>query len=137
MNRLYQSDYCLQLLCILMLGSICLIIPDHAAGQEAAIKRTEVSGAVKDVNGQGLAGATVRSKNGPQATSTDINGKFKLNVTGANPVLIVSFIGYISKEVPVEGNATSLDVILNADQGELAQVAVVGYGTQSKKDVTG
>lgn len=137
MNRLYQSGYCLQLLCILMLGSICLIIPDHAAGQEAAIKRTEVSGSIKDVNGQGLAGATVRSKNGPQATSTDINGKFKLNVTGANPVLIVSFIGYLTKEVPVEGDATSMDITLNADQGELAQVAVVGYGTQSKKDVTG
>src|SRR6478735_3878557 len=112
MNRLLQSSYCLLLLFVLMPGSICLLIPNHAAAQEAGIKRTEITGTVKDINGQGLAGATVRSKNGPQATSTDMNGKFKLNVTGSNPVLIVSFIGYLTKEVPIEGNTTFNEITL-------------------------
>lgn len=142
MNRLHPSRYCLQLLCIFLFGSFCLISPgtalaEHAPGNIPGIKRVEITGTVKDDKGQALAGATVRSKHGPQATSTDANGNFKLNVTGANPVLVVSSVGYLTREVPLEENATFVEIVLTADQTELAQVSVVGYGTQRKRDITG
>src|SRR6476620_3784731 len=100
MNRLYLSKYCPPFLFILMLCGICLINPANAmgrppAGDVADINRTEVTGTVKDANGQGLAGATIRSKNGPQATSSDANGNFKLHLTEDNPVRVVSFVGYL------------------------------------------
>ena len=138
MNRLYQSKYCVLFLFVLMLGSICLISQANAAGnQQPGTKKSEINGTVKDAGGQGLAGATVKSRNGSQATSTDANGNFKLNLSETNPVLVISFVGYLAREVPVEANDTFIEIILTADQTELAPVAVVGYGTQNKKDITG
>jgi TonB-dependent starch-binding outer membrane protein SusC len=142
MNKIYLSKRCLQLLFALVFGSICFFSPgnvlaENVAGHEAGFnKRPPVSGTVKDaVSGQPLIGATIKIKGGTKSTSTDANGSFTIAAPDDNAVLQVSYIGYITQEVPVTGGR--VDILLKPDQVELAQVAVVGYGTQNKRDITG
>ena len=99
--------------------------------------RLPVSGTITDATtGTPLAGANVAVKGGSQATITDSKGSFTLDVPGANSVLVISFVGYVSQEILVGNNGT-IDVALQPSTADLAQVVVVGYGTQNKKDITG
>lgn len=65
-----------------------------------------------------------------------MNGNFTLNVTGRQPVLVISYIGYVTTEVNVSGRAF-VEVVLQEDVAAPDEVVVVGYGTMRKKDVTG
>ncbi|WP_169727975.1 SusC/RagA family TonB-linked outer membrane protein [Adhaeribacter aquaticus] len=96
-----------------------------------------VSGTVKDgANGEALPGVTLLVKGTSNGTVTDVDGAFKLQVTNANAVLVVSYIGYTTQEVPVN-NKTTLNIALQTDAKALEEVVVVGYGTVRKSDVTG
>ncbi|HYG38052.1 MAG TPA: TonB-dependent receptor [Cytophagales bacterium] len=97
---------------------------------------TVISGTVKDDEGEPLPGVSVVIKGTTLGTVTDIEGKYSLNVTDDNSVLVFSFIGYSSQEVAVNGR-TIIDVTLLEDVTALSEVVVVGYGTQKKSDVTG
>jgi len=81
-----------------------------------------------------IVGATIKFKGRTGGAITDANGAFSLR---ANPtdVLIVSFLGYRPQEVTV-GTQTSLAIVLQPDVSNLNEVVVVGYGTQTKKDLT-
>ncbi|MDJ1483871.1 TonB-dependent receptor [Cytophagaceae bacterium YF14B1] len=94
-----------------------------------------VSGTVKDSGGEGIPGASVLIKGTTTGTTTDSNGKFTLSAPD-NAVLVVAFVGYEKVEVPVN-NQSEINVTLQSSTTELAQVVVVGYGTQRKVDVTG
>lgn len=97
-----------------------------------------VSGTVKDADGNILPGATIQIKGTETGTISDDLGKYTINIpagqTGA--VLVFSFLGFQSKEVPV-GNQTTLDVTLSNDDQELDEVVVIGYGSARKADLTG
>ena len=96
----------------------------------------KVSGTVKDASDQGpLIGVGVNVKGGTAATQTDVNGNFTINAP-ANGVLVFSYIGYNTVEIPVN-NRTAIAVALTGSLNELEQVVVVGYGTQRKRDLTG
>ncbi len=95
----------------------------------------QVTGKVTDENGVGLQGASIRIKGSNTGTSTDNAGAFSLNVAD-NAVLVISYIGYESKEIPV-GGRTNITVQLSPSIKTAEQVVVVGYGTQRKIDVTG
>jgi TonB-dependent SusC/RagA subfamily outer membrane receptor len=112
-----------------LLMLLCLI-PLWAFGQNAVVK-----GLVKDTNGDGIIGASVLQKGTTNGTVTDLDGNFTLNVP-KNSVLQVSFIGYKTTEVPVEGKS-SLTITLVEDSKALEEVVVIGYGTARKSDVTG
>lgn len=95
-----------------------------------------VTGKVTDANtGQALGGATVSIKGSKKSTSTDAAGSYRIDA-GANAVLVFSFVGYTPQEISVNG-AGVVDAALKPATGDLAQVVVMGYGSQSKKDVTG
>jgi len=96
----------------------------------------DIWGKVTDENGLGLPGVNILEKGTSNGTSTDADGSYKLNVRDRNAVLVVSFVGYIAKEITV-GNNTSLDVMLLPDLKALEEVVVVGYGTMKKRDMTG
>ncbi|RAJ11114.1 TonB-linked SusC/RagA family outer membrane protein [Chitinophaga skermanii] len=96
----------------------------------------QVSGTVKNDRGESLPGVIVREKGTSSGAASNETGKFTVNVTGANPTLIFSFIGYNTLEVPVNGRAT-IDVTLQVSEKTLDQVVVVGYGTMRKSDITG
>ncbi len=94
-----------------------------------------VTGKVTDDKGEGLPGVTVRVKNGTQGTATDVNGNFSLDAP-AGATLIISSVGYTTKEVAVN-DQTTLNVSLASDTQQLSEAVVVGYLTQERQNVTG
>lgn len=95
-----------------------------------------VTGIVRDASsGDPAIGVTVKVKGTSTGTITGTDGRFSLRAPD-NGTLVFSSIGYESTEVPVNGQ-TSLTVSIKPSAQELAQVVVVGYGTQRKVDVTG
>ncbi len=94
-----------------------------------------VSGKVVSASGDPLSGATVKVKGSTLGTSTDSAGNFTLSVP-EEAVLVASFVGYQSQELPVAGGSR-LTFTLQALPGSLNEVVVIGYGTARKKDLTG
>lgn len=95
-----------------------------------------VKGKVVDEKNEPVIGATVMLKGTNRATMTDVNGNFTLNIEEAGSVLVVSFIGYNTKELIV-GAQTELSIVLLPETQALEEVVVVGYGTQKKVNLTG
>lgn len=95
-----------------------------------------VTGTVKDETGAPIPGVNIVIKGTTQGTVTDTDGNFTISVPSGDAVLVFSFIGYTSQEVPLNGQ-TTLSVTMAQDAQTLSEVVVVGYGTQEKKDVTG
>ncbi|MDR0833944.1 MAG: TonB-dependent receptor [Candidatus Symbiothrix sp.] len=101
----------------------------------AFAQSVQVSGTVLDADGE-IIGASVVEKGKPgNGTSTDVNGHYSLNVP-SNATLVVSYLGYTTQEVPVNGR-TSINITLKTDEKLLDEVVVVGYGTMKKSDLTG
>ncbi|MEP6712724.1 MAG: TonB-dependent receptor, partial [Ferruginibacter sp.] len=95
----------------------------------------KITGKITDENGGALQGASVKIKGSTLGTSTGNDGMFSLNVPD-NALLIISYIGYEAKEVPV-GGRTEINVQLLPSIKTVDQVVVVGYGTQRRRDLTG
>lgn len=106
------------------------------APKSAQQKGTAISGVVKDKSGETIIGANVVIKGTTSGTITNVDGQFVLSGTSAKDILLVSYIGYLSKEVPVE-NQQTFNITLLEDAQKLEEVVVVGYGTTKRKDVTG
>ncbi|MFD1144161.1 SusC/RagA family TonB-linked outer membrane protein [Larkinella insperata] len=87
-------------------------------------------------SGEPLPGVSVVIKGTTQGTNTDNAGKYTLRLPNANATLVISFIGYLSQEVAVNGRS-AVDVRLEVDTKSLEEVVVVGYGTQEKVNLTG
>lgn len=100
-------------------------------------QQLKVSGTVTDVKGDAVIGATVKVKGGGSSASaiTDIDGRFTVNVS-SDATLTVSYIGYATQDVPVNGRR-QLNIVLNEDNEMLDELVVVGYGTMKKSDLTG
>ncbi|MFT3932876.1 MAG: SusC/RagA family TonB-linked outer membrane protein [Chitinophagaceae bacterium] len=97
----------------------------------------DVHGKVTNANGEPVAGASVYVKGSPSTgTVTDVNGLYKLSVSKPNAVLVFSFVGMETTEVPLAGK-TEVSISLKAVASQQEEVVVVGYGTQKKKDLTG
>lgn len=96
----------------------------------------QVSGTITDETGQSLPGVNILEKGTTSGTVSDIDGKYTLDVQDENAVLVFSFIGYETQEIPVNGRST-LNVTLFEDVQALDEVVVVGYGTQKKVNLTG
>ncbi|GAA5219414.1 TonB-dependent receptor [Membranihabitans marinus] len=95
-----------------------------------------VSGKVVDTDGEPLIGVNVMVKGSTTGTSTDFNGQFSLNDVEEQAVLVFSYIGYVTTEMPVAGKST-MNVTLMADVQTLDELVVVGYGSQKKVNLTG
>lgn len=108
-------------------------VPSTAPVRKAVVT---VQGTVKDDAGQSLPGVNVLEKGTTNGTVTDPGGRFSLGVEGPNSVLVFSFIGYQTQEVPV-GTQSEFDITLASDVKALDEVVIVGYGTEQKKDLTG
>ncbi|WP_406683810.1 TonB-dependent receptor [Seonamhaeicola sp. MEBiC1930] len=99
------------------------------------ILQQEIHGTVKDSNGMPLAGATVLEKGTTNGAQTDFDGNFTLKLTSSNPILEVSYLGYLTKEIVVR-NQIEIAIALEEDVSQLEEVVVVGYGTQKKVNLT-
>ncbi|TYA84308.1 TonB-dependent receptor [Seonamhaeicola marinus] len=96
----------------------------------------QVTGTVFDEYGQPLPGANVLEKGTTNGAQTDFDGKFTIRVNNENATLVVSYLGFDPKEVPVNGQA-NVQITLKENLAELDEVVVVGYGTQKKETVVG
>ncbi len=96
----------------------------------------KVTGVVVDGTGEPVIGANVVVKGTTNGTITDFDGNYTIEGVSANDVLVISYIGYLSQEIPV-GNQSMIKVTLKEDTQTLDEVVVVGYGTMKKSDVTG
>ncbi|MDH4460087.1 MAG: TonB-dependent receptor [Flectobacillus sp.] len=95
-----------------------------------------ISGRVTAANSQdGLPAVTISVQGTKTGTLTDNSGKYSIAVSGSNAVLVFSSVGYVSLEKKV-GTQQQIDVQLEADIKQLGEVVVVGYGTQSRKNLT-
>lgn len=94
-----------------------------------------ISGTIVDGNGEPVVGANVLEKGTSNGTITDLDGRFTLTVD-PKAILKVSYIGYLTKEVPVN-NQKIIQIVLIEDSQALDEVVVVGYGTVRKADLAG
>jgi len=95
-----------------------------------------VSGIVtNDEDGSPLPGVSVLVKGTSTGTVTDVDGRYKLNVS-ADAILVFSFVGFQTQEVTV-GSQSVIDIVMSPDIQQLGEVVVVGYGTSIRQDLTG
>ena len=112
--------------------------PQRTETQNA--KKTErsgkVTGVVTDGNGEPLIGAGVMLKGTKIGTTTDIDGRFSINVKGDGGVLEVSYINFVTQDIPIKG-MSNIHITLQEDAMSIQETIVVGYGTQKKESVVG
>lgn len=116
-----------------MLRSLLAVLTIFFAFTARAQSVTGRVTSVSDPNG--LPGVNVVVKGTAQGVITDIEGRFTLDVP-PNSILIFSFVGYKSTEIPYTGQAT-LDVVLEDEAKELSEIVVMGYSSIEKRDITG
>lgn len=104
---------------------------------ERITQQITVNGYVTDAEtGEPMPGVNIQVKGSIVGVITNTEGKYTINVTNQEAVLVFSFIGYKSNEVSV-GNRRTIDLALSPEITGLDEVVVIGYGTMKKKDVTG
>lgn len=115
----------------LTLSANATAAPQQTAASDAI---STVIGVVTDASGEPLIGATILLKGSSTGAATDLDGNFSLKAK-KGATLIVSYIGYTTKEVKFTGEP--LNIVLTEDSAVLDEVVVVGYGTQKKATMTG
>lgn len=99
------------------------------------VQQLPVKGTVIDENGLPLPGASVLEQGTSNAVSTDMEGNFTINVSSPDAIIVISFMGYTEQKITAKQNNTNIKLVPAAN--ELQELVVVGYGTTSKKDLTG
>ena len=118
-------------------AALALVICFLTAARAGDALAQEVQGTVTDAaNGEAIVGANVAIKGTTQGTVTGADGQYTLSLPSDDVVLVFSFIGYITQEIPVQ-QRDQIDVALEADVAGLEEVVVVGYGTQQRVNLTG
>ena len=92
-----------------------------------------IEGIVQDSDKVALIGASIVEKGTTNGTITDVNGHFSLKVP-SNATLLVSFIGYLEKEIQLNGKK-QFTITLQEDNTVLNEVVVIGYGSMARKEV--
>lgn len=110
--------------------------PNHLKTIEQKRLVFNVNGRITDQEGNPLVGVNVLVKETTHGTATDLEGRFVLEDIDENAVLVISYIGYQTQEVPVAGR-TELSITLISDSQLLNEVVVISYGTNTKAEVTG
>ena len=123
--------------CCMFAGSPLYANAESAETEAVAQQEITVTGTVLDeIHKDPLIGATIRVKGVEGGTVTDIDGKFSIKVPYANATIVVSYIGYAPKEIPLKGQRT-LTITLLEDTKALEEVVVVGYTKQRKETMVG
>jgi TonB-linked SusC/RagA family outer membrane protein len=95
-----------------------------------------ISGTILDNEGNPLPGASIVEKGTTNGTQADFDGNFSITVKDQNAVLVVSYIGFSTQDVVINGRS-QLEIVLQEDSAKLDEVVVVGYGTARRKDISG
>lgn len=98
--------------------------------------KEKITGTIKDNNGDPVIGASIQIKNTGIGTITDYNGQFSLSNVPENGILIISYIGYGTEEIPVN-KKKNLQIVMKENTKQLEEIVVVAYGTAKKSSFTG
>ena len=140
-NPVVKRRLCIQHACIflLLLMSVQVSAGISETGnksQNESMQQRSITGTVTDNSGKPVPGVTVLVKGTTNGTITDSNGKYTLKNVESNSVISFSFVGMKAVETTV-GNKTVIDTVLSDESIALEEVVAVGYGTQTKKTLTG
>ena len=95
-----------------------------------------ITGSVVDKSGNSLPGASIIEKGTKNGTHTDFDGNFKISVTNNDAILVVQYLGYAKKEIPVKDKKT-FKIVLLEDEASLDEIVLIGYGSLSRSKVLG
>jgi len=109
---------------------------DEHSNRSRLQEQSTISGTVTDENNSGLPGVNVIEKGTVNGVTTDIDGHYSIEVSTPDAVLVFSFVGYATKEIPI-GGQTRIDLVMAPDIASLEEIVVVGYGTQKKATLSG
>ena len=118
------------------LGGIPQMLAAPSTSMEVMQQTKRITGTVKDATGMEVIGANVIVKGTTNGVITDLDGKFSLEAAPGS-IIEISYIGYMTQEIPVTAQTSDLQITLKEDSQSLDEVVVVGYGVQKKKLVTG
>lgn len=117
-----------------MMANQVVVIRKNEDQGSVSNQQTKIEGTVQDQSGAPMSGVSVHISGTTSGTTTDLNGHFQLNA-GANDTLEISYVGYQTQQVALQGR-TTVSVTLSPSDNGLNQVVVIGYGSQKKKDIT-
>ncbi|MDB5009507.1 MAG: TonB-dependent receptor, partial [Mucilaginibacter sp.] len=126
---------------VLFMLLLCMTFESYAtfalskSGFSVSSPPNDITGVVKDANGEPLIGVSIRIDGTQSGTMTDVKGAFKINAQSGN-VLVFTYVGYKQQRVTVT-NQTTLDIVMVEDATMLNEVVAVGYGTQKRIEITG
>jgi TonB-linked SusC/RagA family outer membrane protein len=95
-----------------------------------------VTGRITDADGKPLEGVSIQVKGGPKGVFTDENGAFIIKEVNEKDILVISYVGYKTTEISVQGRSV-ISIKLTEGDAKLSEVVVIGYGTQKKRFVSG
>ncbi|MGB3152110.1 MAG: TonB-dependent receptor [Maribacter sp.] len=98
--------------------------------------QTQITGVVLDETNGPLPGASVLEKGTTNGVVSDFDGNFTISVSNVNATLVISYIGYETKEISLD-DSTNYTIQLNESSTGLDEVVVIGYGAVKKSDLTG
>lgn len=114
-----------------LIDKVIVITPSSVAQQQ------KLSGTVVDaVTNEPLIGVTINIQGTSKRAVTDVYGKYSIDGSTPDAVIVFSYIGYLTQKIPVNGQS-NIDVKLAADIQSLGEVVVVGFGVQKKESITG
>jgi len=125
----WLENYRYKFLLILGLFFVCTV---RVMAQSATVKGTVTN----SKSGKSLPGVNIKVKGTTTGTTTNAKGKYSLSVPSPQDTLVFSYIGYKTKTVPINGRST-INVALKSTTLQGQQMVVVGYGKQSKAELTG
>ncbi len=111
---------------------VLMLVASAAFAQDRTITGTVTA----KEDGSALPGVSIQVKGTKVGTQTSADGKFSIKVAQGQSALTFSFIGFVPKTVTL-GNGSNINVSLESDSKVLSEVVVVGYGTQTKREITG
>ena len=117
-------------------GNHTQMLAAPSTSMEVMQQTKRITGTVKDATGMEVIGANVIVKGTTNGVITDLDGKFSLEAAPGS-IIEISYIGYMTQEIPVTAQTSDLQITLKEDSQSLDEVVVVGYGVQKKKLVTG
>ena len=113
-----------------------ILLINEEAKNSLSLQQVKITGTVTDASGVPLPGVNVVIQGTLTGTTTDMDGKYSLDVSDLNVSLTFSFIGYAQQTIAANGKAV-VNVIMSEVVSRLDEVVVIGYGTVKKRDLTG
>lgn len=112
-------------------------IAKKATVPDKNVEAVPVNGVVVNEDDKPLSGVSITVKGTQKGTTTNNNGRFAINLENENDVLIFTYVGHESQEYVVSSTTANLKIVLRSLGKALSDVVVIGYGTQTRRDVTG